>query len=263
MSAKILALDTSTENCSVALILGQPSLGHEQSLDRQSLEQRPLVQHCYTRSEVSPRGHTQKILPMVDSVLKEAGVTLGELDAIAYGRGPGSFTGVRIGIGIAQGLAFGADLPMIGISTLAAMAQACYRVHGQSHAACAIDARMNEVYWGQFARQDNGAWRVVDTESVISPAALLDRLASSETAVSADRDQQTWSTAGTGWQAYHDVLVAMTLPRVASDVLFPEAEDIAFLAQYEWATGNTVPAELASPVYLRDKVTWKKLPGRE
>ncbi|MGO3800463.1 MAG: tRNA (adenosine(37)-N6)-threonylcarbamoyltransferase complex dimerization subunit type 1 TsaB, partial [Vibrio casei] len=98
MSAKILALDTSTENCSVALMIND---------------------QMFTRSEVAPRDHTKKILPMVDEVLKEAGISLHDLDALAFGRGPGSFTGVRIGIGIAQGLSFGAELPMIGISTLA------------------------------------------------------------------------------------------------------------------------------------------------
>lgn len=126
MSAKILAIDTATENCSVALLVN----------DR-----------VISRSEVAPRDHTKKVLPMVDEVLKEAGLTLQDLDALAFGRGPGSFTGVRIGIGIAQGLAFGAELPMIGVSTLAAMAQASYRLHGATNAAVAIDARMGEVYW--------------------------------------------------------------------------------------------------------------------
>lgn len=103
MSAKILAVDTATENCSVALIVDGK---------------------VYSRRAVAPREHTIKILPFVDEVLKEAGVRLQDLDALAFGQGPGSFTGVRIGIGIAQGLAFGADLPMVGISTLEAMAQA-------------------------------------------------------------------------------------------------------------------------------------------
>ena len=137
MSAKILALDTATENCSVALLVN----------DR-----------VYVRREVAPRDHTKKILPMVDEVLKEAGLSLNELDALAFGRGPGSFTGVRIGIGIAQGLAFGAELPMIGISTLQAMAQGSYRNMRATHVACAIDARMSEVYWGRFMRQEDGTW---------------------------------------------------------------------------------------------------------
>lgn len=129
MSTKILAVDTATENCSVALIMGNEVIA---------------------RCEYAPREHTTKILPMVDSVLAEAGVKLNQLDALAYGRGPGSFTGVRIGIGIAQGLAFGADLPMIGVSTLAAMAQGSYRTEQAEQVVAAIDARMGDVYWGQY-----------------------------------------------------------------------------------------------------------------
>lgn len=233
MSAKILALDTSTENCSVALMVNGQT---------------------YVRSEIAPRDHTKKILPMVDEVLKEAGISLNDLDALAFGRGPGSFTGVRIGIGIAQGLAFGADLPMIGISTLAAMAQGTYRVNGHTNVACAIDARMSEVYWGRFTRQDDGNWGVADSECVIPPAELVEHTQS---------DSLIWGHSGTGWDAYSDEFSGLALQLEKSDVLFPEAQDIAFLAQYEWENGNTVQAEEASPVYLRDKVAWKKLPGRE
>jgi tRNA threonylcarbamoyladenosine biosynthesis protein TsaB len=233
MSAKILALDTSTENCSVALI---------------------VANQTYVRSEVSPRGHTTKILPMVDDVLKEAGISLQEVDALAFGRGPGSFTGVRIGIGIAQGLAFGADLPMIGVSTLTAMAQGSYRKTGATKVACAIDARMSEVYWGRYSRQENGEWTDVDSECVISPQTLVERV---------QADTSTWCTAGTGWEAYTEQLMELVIEREPSHVLYPEAEDIAFLAQFEFAKGNSTVAEEASPVYLRDKVAWKKLPGRE
>lgn len=233
MSAKILALDTATENCSVALLVGD---------------------QIYVRSEVAPRDHTKKILPMVDEVLKEAGLTLAGLDALAFGRGPGSFTGVRIGIGIAQGLAFGADLPMIGISTLAAMAQGSYRMKGYTHVATAIDARMSEVYWGRYRREDNGNWSEVDQECVIAPSLLADSTGS---------DDLLWGCAGTGWAAYEEELRALPLSREFSDVLYPDAQDIAFLAKFEWDKGNTVSAEQASPVYLRDTVAWKKLPGRE
>ncbi|MCW8335126.1 tRNA (adenosine(37)-N6)-threonylcarbamoyltransferase complex dimerization subunit type 1 TsaB [Vibrio paucivorans] len=233
MSAKILALDTATENCSVALMVGDK---------------------LYVRSEVAPRDHTKKVLPMVDEVLKEAGVTLADLDALAFGRGPGSFTGVRIGIGIAQGLAFGADLPMIGVSTLAAMAQGSYRQHGASHVACAIDARMSEVYWGRFSRQEDGSWSEVDAECVISPQVLAEQLS---------RDELAWKAAGTGWDAYSEALAELTIECEKGDVLFPDAQDIVYLAQFELAKGNTVDAEHASPVYLRDNVAWKKLPGRE
>lgn len=233
MSMKILAVDTATENCSVALMIDDK---------------------IYSRSEVAPRDHTKKVLPMVDEVLAEAGVALTDLDALAFGRGPGSFTGVRIGIGIAQGLGFGADLPMIGISTLKAMAQATFRRHGVEHAAVAIDARMSEVYWGQFSRMSNGDWQEVMPECVIPPAELADVVSDSE---------HNWYEAGTGWQAYADQLADLSITRTRSDVLHPDAQDMVLLAKYELEKGNTVDAEQASPVYLRDTVAWKKLPGRE
>lgn len=233
MSAKILALDTATENCSVAVIDGDKT---------------------FFRSEVAPRDHTKKILPMVDEVLKEAGLKLADVDALAFGRGPGSFTGVRIGIGIAQGLGFGAELPMIGVSTLKAMAQGSYRVHSAEQVACAIDARMSEVYWGRFERQQDGDWSEVDAECVIPPALLAEEVKGTS---------GEWTQAGTGWDAYAEELAPLSLPTKAGEVLYPDARDIAFLAQFEFAKGNTVDAEAASPVYLRDKVAWKKLPGRE
>lgn len=236
MSATILALDTATEACSVALMVGDK---------------------LYSRSEVAPRDHTKKILPMVDEVLKEAGITLQELDALAFGRGPGSFTGVRIGIGIAQGLAFGADVPMIGISTLAAMAQAAYREQGATHVACAIDARMSEVYWGRFVRQADGSWSELDAECVIAPSRLLDHLAGQA------EDKDCWTMTGTGWQAYAEILATLPLRTAQSEVLYPQAQDMVVLAQQAWKKGLYVPVEQATPCYLRDTVAWKKLPGRE
>ncbi|MFN1648011.1 tRNA (adenosine(37)-N6)-threonylcarbamoyltransferase complex dimerization subunit type 1 TsaB [Vibrio rotiferianus] len=233
MSAKILAIDTATENCSVALLVGDKVI---------------------SRSEVAPRDHTKKVLPMVDELLKEAGLTLQELDALAFGRGPGSFTGVRIGIGIAQGLAFGADLPMIGVSTLAAMAQGSYRRHGATDVAVAIDARMSEVYWARYTRQENGEWAGVDAECVIPPARLAEEV---------QADDNTWTTAGTGWDAYQDELGQLRLNLTVGEVLYPDSQDIVILAKQELEKGNTVPVEESSPVYLRDNVTWKKLPGRE
>ncbi|MCA0935598.1 tRNA (adenosine(37)-N6)-threonylcarbamoyltransferase complex dimerization subunit type 1 TsaB [Vibrio alginolyticus] len=233
MSAKILAIDTATENCSVALLVNDQVI---------------------SRSEVAPRDHTKKVLPMVDEVLKEAGLTLQDLDALAFGRGPGSFTGVRVGIGIAQGLAFGADLPMIGISTLAAMAQASYRLHGATDVAVAIDARMSEVYWARYTRKENGDWMAVDEECVIPPANLVEQ---------AQSDEKTWTTAGTGWDAYQETLTSLPFSVTASEVLYPDSQDIVVLAKQEFDKGNTVPVEESSPVYLRDNVTWKKLPGRE
>jgi tRNA threonylcarbamoyladenosine biosynthesis protein TsaB len=175
MSTKILAVDTSTENCSVALMMGDE-----------------IISRC----EYAPREHTTKILPMVDTVLAEGGVKLTQLDALAFGRGPGSFTGVRIGIGIAQGLAFGADLPMVGISTLMTMAQGTYRTHQSEQVLTAIDARMGEIYWGQYRRQIDGDWLLQGKERVLAPDALVQEQNANQT------DSGIWLTAGTGWESY-------------------------------------------------------------
>ncbi|MEC6832473.1 tRNA (adenosine(37)-N6)-threonylcarbamoyltransferase complex dimerization subunit type 1 TsaB [Photobacterium toruni] len=233
MSTKILAVDTATENCSVALMIGDDVI---------------------SRCEYAPREHTTKILPMIDAVLAEAGVKLKQLDALAYGRGPGSFTGVRIGIGIAQGLAFGANLPMIGVSTLAAMAQGTFRLHQADHVLTAIDARMGELYWGQYQRKTDGDWLLLGNEQVIAPDVLLANI---------QADTNAWLTAGTGWEAYPELLTQLPFNAQLGSVLYPDSQDMVYLAKYAFARGEIVAAEAASPVYLRDTVTWKKLPGRE
>ena len=128
----LLALDTATEACSVALLHNGEILA---------------------KDELSPKAHTRRILPMIDEVLSQAGIGLNQLDALVFGRGPGSFTGVRIGCGIVQGLALGADLPVIAISNLTAMAQAAYQQFGSTQVLAAIDARMNEVYFSALRYQ--------------------------------------------------------------------------------------------------------------
>ncbi|SIP97968.1 tRNA (adenosine(37)-N6)-threonylcarbamoyltransferase complex dimerization subunit type 1 TsaB [Aeromonas veronii] len=229
---KILAVDTATEACSAALLVG----------DKQ-----------FSRWEEAPRDHTRKILPMVQAVLEDAGISLSDLDAIAFGRGPGSFTGVRIGISVAQGLAFGAGVPLIGISTLAAMAQGAYRLDGAEQVLTAIDARMNEVYFGRYELID-GRMQLVGDEVVSESAALVDvrgKLAGRVTCV------------GTGFETYGETLSGLADELAESQVRFPAAEDMLPLARAAWLAGEAVPVEQATPVYLRDKVTWKKLPGRE
>ncbi|WP_429018550.1 tRNA (adenosine(37)-N6)-threonylcarbamoyltransferase complex dimerization subunit type 1 TsaB [Aeromonas allosaccharophila] len=229
---KILAVDTATEACSAALLVGDK---------------------LFSRWEEAPRDHTRKILPMVQAVLDDAGITLSDLNAIAFGRGPGSFTGVRIGIGVAQGLAFGAGVPLIGISTLAAMAQGAYRLDGAEQVLTAIDARMNEVYFGRYALLD-GRMQLVGDEVVSDPAALVDV-----------RGKQTGrvTCVGTGFETYGEILSGLADELAVSQVRFPAAADMLPLARAAWLAGEAVPVEQATPVYLRDKVTWKKLPGRE
>ncbi|MCF5890659.1 tRNA (adenosine(37)-N6)-threonylcarbamoyltransferase complex dimerization subunit type 1 TsaB [Aeromonas veronii] len=229
---KILAVDTATEACSAALLVGDK---------------------LFSRWEEAPRDHTRKILPMVQAVLEDAGISLSDLDAIAFGRGPGSFTGVRIGISVAQGLAFGAGVPLIGISTLAAMAQGAYRLDGAEQVLTAIDARMNEVYFGRYELID-GRMQLVGDEVVSEPAALVDvrgKLVGPVICV------------GTGFETYGETLSGLADELAVSQVRFPAAEDMLPLARAAWLAGEAVPVEQATPVYLRDKVTWKKLPGRE
>ena len=233
MSTRIIAIDTATEACSVAIY------------DNGEL---------YSYSEISPREHAQRILPLVARMLAEAGLTLNQLDALAFGQGPGSFTGVRIGIGIAQGLALGADLPMIGVSTLATMAQGAYRISGAKQVLAAIDARMSEVYWAAYQHDEQQQWQLIQRESVLSPQAV---------------DQQmselsgTWSTVGTGWRTYPDMAKNSHVTLVDGQVELPLAIDMLPFALACWQKGDYVAVEEAQPVYLRNEVTWQKLPGRE
>ncbi|MEG0207748.1 tRNA (adenosine(37)-N6)-threonylcarbamoyltransferase complex dimerization subunit type 1 TsaB [Hafnia sp.] len=233
MSTRILAIDTATEACSVALW----NNGEKHAL-----------------FEICPREHTQRILPMVQQILAESGVSLNQLDALAFGRGPGSFTGVRVGIGIAQGLAMGADLPMIGVSTLATMAQGAFRQMGATQVLAAIDARMGEVYWGQYQRQNDGVWLGENTEAVFTP----ERAQQNVMALAGE-----WASVGTGWGTYPDMAAATPITLVDGQITLPQAEDMLPLALVDFALGKMTAVENAQPTYLRNEVTWKKLPGRE
>ncbi|WLI76014.1 tRNA (adenosine(37)-N6)-threonylcarbamoyltransferase complex dimerization subunit type 1 TsaB [Kosakonia sp. H02] len=231
---RILAIDTATEACSVALCNDGTTFAH---------------------FELCPREHTQRILPLVRDVLGDAELKLHELDALAFGRGPGSFTGVRIGIGIAQGLALGAELPMIGVSTLATMAQGAWRKTGATRVLAAIDARMGEVYWAEYQRDADGVWQGEETEAVLKPDAVSERL---------QQLDGNWATVGTGWPAWPDMAAtnsAVTL--TDGEILLPAAEDMLPIARQLLAAQKTVAVEHAEPVYLRNEVAWKKLPGRE
>ncbi|HCB1501670.1 tRNA threonylcarbamoyladenosine biosynthesis protein TsaB [Klebsiella oxytoca] len=230
---RILAIDTATEACSAALWNDGTLSAH---------------------FEICPREHTQRILPLVQDVLNESGIMLTELDALAFGRGPGSFTGVRIGIGIAQGLALGAELPMIGVSTLATMAQGAWRKTGATRVLAAIDARMGEVYWAEYQRDEQGVWHGEESEAVLKPVVVSERLQQLE---------GQWATVGTGWQAWPDMANDSGLTLTDGEIQLPEAQDMLPLACHLLTVGKTVAVEHAEPVYLRNEVAWKKLPGRE
>lgn len=231
---KLLAIDTSTEACSVALQVGTERL----HLD-----------------EVCPQQHSKRVLPMVQQLLTESGLSLQQLDGIVFGRGPGSFTGVRIGVGVTQGLAFGADLPVYGVSTLAAMAQAAYRLQGATQVIAAIDARMAEIYLGYFALAEQAhqpLMQAVAAEIAIKPQDLTNSMLQGDSVA-----------VGTGWQTYREPLLKWQAAQICDQILYPSAQDMLALAMPAFAAGQFVCAELAEPVYVRDEVTWKKLPGRE
>ncbi|MDP9767000.1 tRNA (adenosine(37)-N6)-threonylcarbamoyltransferase complex dimerization subunit type 1 TsaB [Kosakonia cowanii] len=230
---RILAIDTATEACSVALWNDGTTFAH---------------------FELCPREHTQRILPLVRAALADAEVKLTDLDALAFGRGPGSFTGVRIGIGIAQGLALGAELPMIGVSTLATMAQGAWRKTGATRVLAAIDARMGEVYWAEYQRDADGVWHGEETEAVLKPEAVSDRL---------QQLDGSWAMVGTGWGAWPGLAANSPVTLTDGEMLLPTAEDMLPIARQLFAAQKWVAVEQAEPVYLRNEVAWKKLPGRE
>lgn len=226
---KILALDTATENCSAALLVDGNVRAHEVEMDR---------------------GHAERILPMVDSLLAEGHLGLSDLDAIAFGRGPGSFTGVRLAATVTQGLAFGAGLGVAPISDLQAVAQRVFgaAIADPSTARVLVcnDARMSEVYWACFERGEDGLALLEGEEYVSKPSEV--------------RLPQSWTTAiaaGRGFSAYAAALqaaVPSVSPSSASGALLPRATEIALLAVAVAASGRLLPPEAAIPTYLRDNV---------
>jgi len=258
---KVLAIDTATENCSAAVLVDGSVQSREIEMER---------------------GHAERILPMVDELLAEAGIALRDLDAIAFGRGPGSFTGVRLAVTVTQGLAFGANLGVVPISDLRAVAQRAFRADATlTRALVCNDARMSEVYWACFERGGDGLARLEGEERVSKPSEV--------------KLPPTWSTAtaiGRGFIAYADALraavggavrvapppatpvgveldergapadldaaaaPAATAPVGAGGLLhlLPHAIDIALLAAPEVAAGRLLAAEAATPIYLRDNV---------
>lgn len=230
---KYLAIDASTEACSVALQINEQVI---------------------SRFELCPQSHSLLLLPMVDEVLKEAGVKLTELDGLIFGRGPGSFTGVRIGIGVAQGLALSAQLPVVGVSTLQAMAQLAFDKHDQEKVLSVIDARMSEVYSGYFVIDDSGIMQLHGEESVLPPENLAFHYQAQAIPAFA---------VGTGWDAYTETLSPLKTQAQAPDILYPDATAMLKIGINAFEHGQSVSAEQAQPVYVRDTVSWKKLPGRE
>jgi tRNA threonylcarbamoyladenosine biosynthesis protein TsaB len=223
---KILAVDASTDACSAALLMDG---------------------EVHERYEMAPQQHTRLLMPMVHELLAETGNSLKSMDAYAFGQGPGSFTGLRIAIALVQGLAMGTDRPVIGISTLAALAQRAIRMDSATQVAAALDARMGQVYWGLFQAGASGYAEPFSAEAVLDPA-QVPRLKAGE-----------WMAVGNGWSSYRESLLQSSgLGPTSPDVdARPRAGEIARLAAPVLERGGGVPPAVAEPVYLRQQVARK------
>jgi tRNA threonylcarbamoyladenosine biosynthesis protein TsaB len=218
---RLLALDTSTEACSVALLLDG---------------------ELRMRFQLTERSHAELVLPMVESLLAEAGITLADLDGLAFGRGPGAFTGLRIACGVVQGLALGANLPVVPVSSLASVAAQLPAAPGEALLVC-NDARMGEVYWGVYRREADGN---------VTP--LSDEVVSPPDAVGAGMPP-AGHAAGNALPRYPALAERLRAAGLQlHDSLYPRADAIARLGAVELAAGRGVPAEQALPVYVRDDV---------
>jgi tRNA threonylcarbamoyladenosine biosynthesis protein TsaB len=227
---RILAIDTATESCSAALLLDDRLLQREQLLER---------------------GAAEAILPMVAELLHEAGMRLSMLSAIAFGRGPGAFTGVRLAASVTQGLAFGAGLPVVPVSDLQALAQrALDDTRAIERVLVCTDARMHEVYWGCFERSADGFARPWGEEHVTRPAAVT---IPRSWGLPCEAVPGRLAGVGSGFTAYLPLRDALGHGVILGGLL-PRAVEVARLAVNELAAGRIFPAEQALPVYLRDDV---------
>lgn len=232
MSKKYIAIDASTEACSVAI---------------------QIEDKIFSRFELCPQSHSLVLLPMIDELLAESKSQLKDFDALFFGRGPGSFTGVRIGIGVAQGLAYSSSLPLVGISTMQTMAQQAFDEKSQQQVVTAIDARMSEIYTGLYRVDDKGIMQEAVDEAVISPNDFSAHYPSSN---------ELGYGVGTGWEAYKEALSLYRPNKGEPDILYPDAKYMLKIGHEKVIQGHTVNAAEAQPVYVRDTVSWKKLPGR-
>lgn len=223
----ILAIETSSSACSVALTKNN---------------------QVTARHKVLPMQQAQLILPMIDEVLKEADITLNQLDAIAFGCGPGSFTGIRIATSTAQGLGYALNLPLIPVSSLAALAQTAFNAMGWTKLLVAIDARMQEVYWGKYIVNSAGLVEL-QGEEIISPPSRLPSLESFA------EQGKTWVGVGSAWQVFSEQIPFSPLEKDVDGIATAEA--VLQLAMPRFQAQQWVRAEEALPVYLRDNVAAK------
>ncbi len=219
---KVLAIDTATDNCSCALKVGD---------------------EVFEESVIAPQQHAQLLLPMIDKLMERGGVAREELDGLVFGRGPGSFTGLRIATAAAQGIAYALEIPVVGVSTLQALAHSQFRLQGQAFSVACIDARMNEVYWGAYQTHGYGNTVLLGEERVEAPERVN------------APDDRNWQLVGSGTLVCQKV--QLPLAAGAGDFQarsLPQAVDMLALAAPKLEKGEGVAADQALPVYLRNKV---------
>lgn len=240
----ILAIDTSTEACSAALLT----------------ENRVIEKYQY-----APQQHSELILGMIEELLEHSDLRLKDLQAIAFGRGPGSFVGVRIATGVAQGIAYAGGLPVLPVSSLAAMAQgfidkqAPLEKNRTERLLVAIDARMQEIYWAEYKRDASGLVQLVGQEVVSAPNQV--NISNPESlAQKTETNRAHYFGIGTGWETYRSELSGRFHTDDINAQVYPQARDILPLALKYYHEGVRVPANLAAPVYLRNQVVKKPQP---
>jgi tRNA threonylcarbamoyladenosine biosynthesis protein TsaB len=234
MTMRALAIDTATEACSAAIL---------------------VAGEVHERFLIAPRRHSALILPMIEEALAEAGLTLRQLDGLCFGRGPGSFTGVRIAAGVIQGLALASDLPVVPVSTLAALAQSAFRPEEPECIIAALDARMGEVYLGIYTGggiEAPGATATCTAATLqpLRPEAVIDPAAISASLTGA------WTGVGSGFKTHRAALcksLAGSPSRIEPET-YPHARDVALLGLEPLRQGRGVRAEEALPIYLRDRI---------
>lgn len=221
----LLAIETATDACSVVLLQNQT---------------------IFHRFAVAPRKHTEMVLPMVDEVCQQANIALTDLNYIAYGQGPGAFTGLRITAGVVQGLAFALQLQVIAVSTLAALAHQVFRLHGKQQLLVGIDARMGEIYWGGYQFNDG-----------IISSVINEQVAAAEQLIIPENGME-WCGVGSGWLVARDALLqrcsSIQIQEVYADI-YPDATDVAILAQQQLQYGYKQLSSCdVTPLYLRNQV---------
>jgi len=227
---KILSIETSTEACSVALML------EDEIIDQ---------------FVVAPRKHSELILPMIDQLLANAELKIAQIDGIAFGCGPGAFTGVRLAAAVTQGIAFSVGCPVVPVSSLAALAQAAYSEFGHQRCLAMIDARMQEIYWAYFELDQNQIMRNEHEEQVCKPELLQ-----------LPKTATDWCGIGSGFDTYADTIAEISKNSRQAEMAwiknrFPSAREVALIAKDQFISGKGYPAAQALPKYVRNQVAKK------